>query len=248
MQNLRSVTTQYINFVKENYTGKVASNINVESLRAFVEYKAQEVSGGTLSTYLSTLNKMADNLHKDHIGALNREAIQGIKEELKSRIELKSEHENRAYSNVEAIRQEMSYTPFSLSTELQIEVGLRAGDAINSEKWTVNVADNTLIIHDSKGGLTYQTAPLSSELINKVAEAKELGYKIGYTEYWEALKDAVTNTGQKWTGTHGLRYSFAQERLNELRQQGYTHSEAKGQVSLELGHSRLEITDHYLGR
>ena len=244
MQNLRSVTTQYINYVKENFNGKVANNINAESAKQFILAKAQEVGQGTLNTYISTLNKVADNLNKDHIGNLNREAIQNIKTDIKEHIELKSEHINRAYDNVEAIKIEMAHTPFSLSADLQAEAGLRANDVINSDKWQIN-NDNTLTIHNSKGGLTYTTAPLNSELINRVEEAKEMGYKANYTEYREALREAIQNTNQEYTGTHGLRYSFAQERLEELKQQGYTQEEAKGQVSLELGHSRLDITDHY---
>ncbi len=45
--------------------------------------------------------------------------------------------------------------------------------------------------------------------------------------------------------SHGLRYSFAQMRLTELFKQGKTFDQAKGQVSLEMGHSRLGITDVY---
>ncbi len=244
MQNMRSVTTQYVNYVKENYEGKVAGNINTESARAFILNKATEVGQGTLNTYISILNKVSDNLNKDHIGNLNREAIQSIKNDIKEHIELKSDHVNRAYENAEAIKQEMAHTPFSLSTELQTEAGLRANDTINSDKWQIN-QDNTLTIHNSKGGLTYTTAPLSQELINKVEQAKEMGYKANYTEYREALKEAVESTNQEYNGTHGLRYSFAQNRIGELQNNGYTHEEAKGQVSLELGHSRLEITKHY---
>lgn len=245
MQNLRTVTTQYINFVKDNYAGKTAGNINAESAREFIFNKiADNVKGGTLNTYISALNKVADNLNKDNIGNLNREAIQNIKSDIKEVVELKSDHTNRAYENAEAIKQKMQDTIYALSTDLQAEAGLRANDSIDSSKWTIN-QNNTLTIHDSKGGLTYNTAPISHELIERVAEAKEMGYKANYEEYREALKEVAEATNQQWHGTHGLRYSFAQERIEQLREQGYTQTEAKGQVSLELGHSRLDITDHY---
>jgi len=244
VQNLRTVTTQYINFVKENYAGKVANNINADSAKAFLQAKAEEVKGSTLNTYVSTMNKMADNLNKDGIGTLNRENIQSIKQELKEGYSLSKEHINRAYDNTQAIQEQMRNTTMSLSADLQIEAGLRANDAINSDKWQIN-PDNTLTINGSKGGITYTTAPLSDELIQKVQEAKEMGYKANYSEYREAIIEAVQSTGQEYKGTHGLRYSFAQNRLEELKERGYTETEAKGQVSLELGHSRLDITDHY---
>ncbi|UCN01155.1 hypothetical protein LCX93_04375 [Sulfurimonas sp. SWIR-19] len=244
VQNLRSVATQYINYVKENYSGKVAGNINKESAKAFLKAKALEVKGSTLNTYTSLMQKVSENLNKDHIGTLNRQDIQNIKQELKNDYTLSKEHINRAYDNTQAIQEQMRHTSMSLSTDLQVEAGLRANDAINSDKWHIN-EDNTLTISDSKGGITYTTAPISPELLNRVEEAKEMGYKVNYTEYREALKEAVQNTGQEYNGTHGLRYSFAQDRLDELRQNGYTENEAKGQVSLEMGHSRLDITDHY---
>jgi len=245
VQNLRSVTTQYINFVKENYAGKVAGNINAESAKAFLEAKAIEVKGSTLNTYTSLMQKVSDNLNKDGIGNLNRQDIRSIKQELKEDYSLSKEHINRAYDNTQAIQEQMRQTTMSLSADLQIEAGLRASDAINSDKWQIN-QDNTLTINDSKGGITYTTAPISNELIQRVQEAKEIGYRANYSEYREALKEAVQSTGQNYTGTHGLRYSFAQDRMEKLLGTGlYTRNEIKGQVSLEMGHSRLDITDHY---
>jgi hypothetical protein len=244
VQNMRSVTTQFVNFVNENYDGKVANNINADSAKAFLEAKAQEISGGSLNTYVSTMNKIADNLQKDGIGDLSREVIQDIKSDLKEAYSLHSEHINRAYEDTQAIKDEMQNTPYALSADLQHEAGLRADDAINSGKWSVN-EDNTLTVHDSKGGIDYTTTHLSDELIQRVGEAIENGYNANYSEYRETLKEAVEATGQEWSGTHGLRYNFAQERVEELRENGHSEDEARGITSLEMGHSRLDITDHY---
>ncbi|TKF96978.1 integrase, partial [Vibrio sp. F13] len=46
-------------------------------------------------------------------------------------------------------------------------------------------------------------------------------------------------------GAHGLRYSYAQERMNAtVTQESY--DSRKEIVSQELGHFRKEITTHYL--
>lgn len=244
VQNMRSITTQYINYIKDNFEGKVSNNINSDSAKLFLESKAQTVGSGTLNTYVSTMNKIVDNLNKDSIGDLSREDIKSIKNDLKENYSLSSNHENRAYFDALSIKNEMNNTPFSVSADLQHEVGLRASDSLDSSKWRIN-DDNTLTIEGSKGGITYQTKPLSDDLLQKVAEAKEMNYKANYTEYKDTLKQAVESTGQEWNGTHGLRYNFAQERVLELREQGYTESEANGITSLNMGHSRLEITQHY---
>ena len=240
MQNLRSVTKQYINFVKENYSGKIADNINSNTVKDFIHSKAETVQPSTLNTYISTLAKMADNMAKDSIGSLNRTDITNLRNEVNTY----KNWENRAYDNPQAIVNEMRDTPYSLSAELQLEAGLRATDSLDSSKWTIN-EDNSLTIHGSKGGLDYTTTPLNNDLIDKIREAQEDGYKANYSEYREAFKEAVTATGQDYNGTHGLRYNFAQDRIEELKNEGRTEEEARAITSLEMGHSRLEITEHY---
>lgn len=47
-------------------------------------------------------------------------------------------------------------------------------------------------------------------------------------------------------GAHGLRHSYAQERMFEIQNTGKTLAEAKAIVSQELGHFRVDVTDEYL--
>lgn len=242
-QNLRTMTTQYINHLKENYGNKVVEHITNDTVKEFIDNKWSEVSGGTLNTYISELGKMADNLNQLGVNTINREAITDYREELKQAgNSLRPEHTNRAYNNPHEIVHNMQDTPFGLSAQLQVEAGLRADDAINSDKWTVN-DDNTLTIHGSKNGLDYTTTVLSAETIERVQDAIENGYKCSYEEYRQLIIEAGADNG-----SHGLRYNFAQERVEELREHGMSYPEALAQTSLEMGHSREEITLHYLAK
>lgn len=243
-QALRSTTNQYVNFVKENYAGKVAGNINNETALAFLNSKRASITGGSLNTMISTMAKMSDNLNALGINAINREVITDHRKQLKATgINLQSKHINRAYRCPSEIVSNMNInTPFGLSCILQAECGLRAGDCIDSKKWTIN-QDNSLHIHGSKGGINYDTKPMSADLADRVREAIYEGYKVGYNEYLEAFKE---NLGKnKYYGTHGLRFNFCQMRVEELKSEGYTESEALSQTSLELGHSRQEISNWY---
>ena len=47
-------------------------------------------------------------------------------------------------------------------------------------------------------------------------------------------------------GAHGLRHSYAQERMAELQQIGMNHDDAKGTVAQEVGHFDKETTEAYL--
>ena len=71
-------------------------------------------------------------------------------------------------------------------------------------------------------------------------------FKIDKDAYRSDLKEAAEKTEQDYNGSHGLRWSFAQERFQEIQQHGLTYEEALSRVSEELGHERSDITEHYL--
>ena len=240
-QNMRSVVQQYTSFVKSNYEGKIAGNLTNESMQNFIHSKIEGgLSLSSANTYISTMGKISDNLNQLGIASTSRESITEYRAELiKEFGSLQSIHTNRAYENSQQIVEQMNMnTPYGLSTELQFQAGLRSDDAINiSDKITIN-ADNTLNIQGSKGGISYTTKELPSELIERVERAIEQGYSVSYSEYKDTLKEEVSGVGQDWNGTHGLRYSYAQSE--------YQSGVSKEEISLNLGHSRESITDHYL--
>jgi len=164
LQNLRSITTQYVNFIKENHGNRVVKHINNETIKDFINHKLEQGnSQGTINTYISTLAKMSDNINRLNLYTTARTEITAYRNELKANgNDLQKNHINRAYNNPQAIVNEMRQSPYSLSAQLQYEVGLRAGDAINSSKWTLN-PDNTLHIKGSKNGINYTTSTLSNE-------------------------------------------------------------------------------------
>lgn len=246
-QNLRTVTSQYVNFVKNNYDGKPLSNINNESVREFINQKIEDnLTLSSVNTYISELGKMSDNLNQLGVNSTSRENITSYRTDLKeTHGSLQSAKIDRTNSDSQAIVREMNNTPFALSSELQLKAGLRVNDAINLEKIRIN-DDNTLTVMGSKNGLNYTTSTLNAELIQRIAEAKENGYKANYSEYREVLKEATEATNQEWKGTHSLRYDYANNQNQENKDNGMTESESKAQISLNMGHSRIEITEHYL--
>lgn len=248
-QNLRTVATQYVNYVNDNYDGKVLNNINEESAKEFLNSKMEDINGNSLNTYISEMSKIADNLNQLGHDSFTRSSMGEYREELKEQgVDLKGEHFNRAYEDAEKIVSDMyENSAYGLSAELQYEAGLRADDALNSDKWELT-DHNTLLIHESKGGITYETAQLSDDLISRVEQAIEQGYSVPYNDYKEILQEVVIENGEDWNGTHGLRYDFAQERFEELKEQGLEDNEALATVSLEMGHSRTDITLHYLNQ
>ncbi|MBE0377722.1 hypothetical protein PPRY_a0285 [Pseudoalteromonas prydzensis ACAM 620] len=70
-------------------------------------------------------------------------------------------------------------------------------------------------------------------------------YDIGGGHKWSCSK-ASDRTLFFSNGGHGLRHSYAQERMNELKNFGLSRARALETESQELGHFRAEITEVYL--
>jgi hypothetical protein len=67
--------------------------------------------------------------------------------------------------------------------------------------------------------------------------------------YREALKEAAFESNQDYHGSHGLRWNYAQERMDELlKATSMTYVEGLQAVAWEMGHERADISEHYLRR
>ena len=72
-------------------------------------------------------------------------------------------------------------------------------------------------------------------------------YNISGGNRWSASFNAAANRSLGWSsGAHGLRHSYAQERMKELQSLGLTRAKSLETVSQEMGHFRPEITEVYL--
>lgn len=72
-------------------------------------------------------------------------------------------------------------------------------------------------------------------------------YAINGGHRWTSSFSAASERALGWsTGAHGLRHSYAQERMAELQHSGLTRELALETVSQELGHFRSTITEVYL--
>lgn len=76
---------------------------------------------------------------------------------------------------------------------------------------------------------------------------RETHYAIGGGNAWSASFSRASEKLFGWsTGAHGLRHSYAQERMQELTSRGFSADDARQVVSQELGHFRPDITYAYL--
>lgn len=181
----------------------------------------------------------------------------------------------RSYTpaQVERIAHAQSETN-SLATRLAYHAGLRAHELLtlrpageraasghrqwNEERFTGREGDRYTVV--GKGGLVRELV-LARELVTAL-EARRLEeprlvidrgvhysqhYDIGGGRAWSQSFSSASKRELGFSnGAHGLRHSYAQERMNELQQQGMRYDQAKGTVAQEVGHFDKETTEAYL--
>jgi integrase len=215
-------------FAKEEFNIKDMSNIDKEVVKEWI--KSKNISSYTASNYLSEISKVREHLN------ITQEEIKELRQEFHKSLEKTREvaKTTRAYKNLDKVK---IADRSQISFELQKDYGLRAKEAIHINL-TRQLKDNILTVQ-SKGGKQLEIK-ISDKLAQDIRAAanKNNIFNVNYKTYTRDLKEAIEKTGQKYNGTHGIRHTFAQKKLEE----GYT----KAQVSEMLGHVREEITDVYI--
>jgi integrase len=223
LENLKNDLTNLAAYAKNEFKITDIKAINIDIVSSWIESK--EISYNTASNYLSELNKVSDHFN------FTKEEIKDLRADLKKDLP-KTVLETRAYKNLEKIELKDKH---QIAFELQRDYGLRvnASTHINLDK---QLNGNTLTYREKGGKLSQKV--LSPNLVQKIKEnALEGKYEINKRTYARDFQKQIEKSGQKYNGTHGIRHTYAQKRLE-------THS--KAEVSQEMGHSREEITDTYL--
>ena len=223
LENLRNDLTNLAAYAKAEFQIKDIREINIDIVSSWINSK--HISYNSASNYVSELNKVSDHFN------FTREEIKNLRADLKKELP-KAELETRAYKNLEKIELKPKH---QVAFELQRDYGLRVNAAthINLDK---QLNGNTLTFREKGGKLSRKE--LSPNLAQKLkVNAVDGKYEINKRTYARDLQKQIEKSGQKYTGTHGIRHTYAQKMLE-------THS--KAEVSQELGHTREEITDTYL--
>jgi len=222
--NLRRELTDLAAYAKvEHGVGKI-DKIDASIVRSWIAGK--DIGYRTASNYLSNLNKIADHL------SISRQEVAEIRQELSPQLPRPAK-DRRSYKHLDRLQVAERSMP---AMRLQRDYGLRAGAAthINLDKQL----HGNVLRYQEKGG-KWSKKVLDKDLVSQLHKNAQNGlYSVNYKTYTRDLRQGIENLGEEWHGTHGLRHSYAQRRLEE----GATLAE----VSAEMGHVREEITLAYL--
>lgn len=239
-------------------------SISPEQARYYLERRAEEVGQKALDMERQAIQAMLQMN-----GSLPpKTPLYRVKSELD---EIK---QSRAYKSaqVDAIAESQS-SKHRLSTEIAFAAGLRAHELLTLARVSERKPDNRpalptkwegregqLYTVQGKGGLIRHV--IIPNGLSKQLEERRLDQPVTISDRRiNYLQRYDIGAGKKWsdsfgkaskralffsTGAHGLRHSYAQERILELMTLGHSRPHALETVSQEMGHFRPEITEVYL--
>lgn len=257
----RSISIEASRYAKEAFVIKDITKLSPEVVSGFLEAKiADGLKYGSFKTYCAALEKLAvalklwaqqhetesNDYHNYDWSAEIQEAKIEAKEVLDSIVE------TRAYEDPEGLIKAISYPSYHVVASAQYSIGARISelDHVRQEQF---LGDDQFKIIKGKGGkdrvVEFRHGNVYEQYMQMVINNLNPHYDkftFNRNQYRMALKAAADKTGQAYTGSHGLRWNYAQERFQMIQQGGGTWEEALVQVAHEMGHSRGDITLHYL--
>lgn len=228
----KQTAIEFARWVKTVHGVKHIEDVRSRHTAEYLKYRNEQgYSAPTISKDMSALNKIFNHDHcKSELGLPNR----SVKEITRSRVD--REHDTK-------------YNPENYKDQIAIAqaTGCRRETMLRIEASHFKIEGDRAVAVDlkEKGGRERMTAILEDRQkeIAKIVEARDTGGKL-FDKYTKKIDN------------HAFRAEYAQNRYKELltgredRQdyRGYDR-EAVAQVSLDLGHNRLDVAiDHYIRR
>jgi len=246
-----NVGIELLRYAKEQFNVKDAARLNNEIVNSFLESKiAQGVARATFDKYASAVEKFVVALNKfqqeHNLPQISIDTTQ-VREQAKEMLERNIQ--SRAYENPQALINNIKNDVFKTIAQAQLNGGFRISE-LNHMSLANFKGDNTYEILQGKGGLNREVE-LPQDVYNKLLELANKPnlpnnkFAFDMNAYRNELKLAAQASNQSYSGSHGLRWNFAQSKYLELSAK-YGEVRALQMVSNLLGHSRSDITKHYL--
>jgi len=229
-----------------------------------IEYLEHRINCGisydTYAVETAALHKFekALNLYSDKFAKGNKYDFEAV---IKStgdiaREELLSMELSRAYRNPETVLKNMA-EEYLLPSKIQFLGGARISEAtfISMSQCKGFVVDP--VTHEVKGSIELtrtkggrrRNIMVDRDTYNLLVEhmTKNNGvFTVSKTGYINAVKKACRKAGEEYHGPHGLRWNFASDRMLANQQSGRTYEQSLVETANQMGHSRGDITGHYL--
>jgi len=246
-----NTATELLKYARDEFQIRDAARLTNEAVNSFLQTKiAQGVARSTFDKYASAVEKFITALNKfqeqHNLPTISIDTTQ-VREEAKEILERTTQ--SRAYSDPQSLINSIKNDIFKVIAQAQLQGGFRISE-LNHMSLANFLGDRTFKVISGKGGLDREIQ-LPQDVYNKLLElAKQPNttnnkFAFDMNQYRNELKLAAQASNQQYTGSHGLRWNFAQSKYLELSAK-LGEVRALQMVSNLLGHSRSDITKHYL--
>lgn len=239
-------------------------NLTVEQAHQYLTDRALEVGKKTLSMERQAIQTMMQHVSKELPPNQTLDVI-------KSKLEEVTNSRSYTQDQIKAVV-ECQTEKNALATEIAHEAGVRAHELYTLLPRAERTPDNRPALDekfqgregqiytvDGKGGLVREVLipnhlaeRLENTRLDIPKEITDRGvnytthYDIGGGHRWSASFSSASNRALSWSaGGHGMRHTYAQERMSEL-QKSMSYEKSLEVVSQEMGHFRPSITEVYL--
>ena len=262
LDTYRGVARDLLQYAKDNLGIKDIEKLNGEAVRSFLESKLEQgISYNTLKTYTAAIGKLEVALekHNGNTYDLSKSAQEVLQQAREGGMGPKEQH--RAFENPQAVINNISNPDYRTIASFQLASGLRLSELNHIRpdqlyerdgKMYVSVEqgkggkDRVVEVKDRQAFQDYKSLVESKQQTEGKYEGKFVFSKSGYRV---AVASAAMKAGETNRGTHSFRWNYAQsEYISKQIEEGKPETQAKLEVSNELGHNRESITDHYLHR
>ncbi|HPL67700.1 MAG TPA: hypothetical protein PLG94_14305 [Smithellaceae bacterium] len=249
-ESYKDVWHQVADFAKLNCGLKDIEKLSEVEVKAYLESRiADGVAHSTFQKECAAINKLENALNsyankRESGREYNfRSVTHQVKDEQGKSLGRSDPH--RAYSNPQGVVGALERTDHKLAASLQHTGGARINE-ISLVKSSQLKGNGRLEVQGKGGKVRELNLPdkVYTELKSHIE--KNGNFKIDKDAYGRDLRAAALASGQDATGSHGLRWNFAQYRMSELQSGGMAYEQALVVVSREMGHERPDITEHYL--
>lgn len=265
MQTYRSIWNNFFNYLKEHFKIKNFELIKAYHVEHYIEYKIEYYpSKQYLEKIVSALGKLEIALNKyskakyDTPIIYNFEIRSKLLKQAKDLKLIANNYKNRVYQNPNAIIELLSSKEHQLAATIQLEGGARSEGVtlIKKEQLKgieidkITKSKKAIIQTKEKGGKVgdVYVSKNTYALLNEYFEEHQTSmFKINYQNYVNDIRNACLLLNIEPKGSHGFRWTFAQNRVREYQKHGYSYAQALQGVSWEMKHYRASITEHYLG-
>jgi integrase len=265
METYRKVWNNFFNYLKEHWKLNDCEKIREEHVEAYFEYKIEyypskqyaEKISSALGALEAALNIYTCRKYED-FEIYNFNIRYNVLDKARDLKKVANNYINRTYQNPQMLIENLSVIQHQLAATIQLQGGARSEGVtlIKQEQLKGFKTDEITskkvgkIETKEKGGKVGDVL-VSKEIYNQLEEYFESNdkkfFKINYQNYVNDIRETCLKLGVQPKGSHGFRWTFAQNRVREYQKYGYSYEQAIQGVSWEMKHYRASITEHYLG-